>query len=333
MADEHFKARQVVITGGLGFIGSTLAHRLVSAGAAVTLIDSLVPTQGGNLFNVDSIRDQVRVVKGDAADMRLTRPFLAQADYLFNLAGHNSHLDSMRYPFADMAGNVTAQLALLEVCRAVNPTIAVVFTSTRQVYGKPDFLPVTEDHPVRPVDINGIHKVAGEQYHLLYHRVHGLRTCVLRLTNTYGPRMRIKDARQTFLGAWVRQVLDGQPVTVFGSGGQLRDFTYVDDCVDAMLRAAIAPTAAGKLYNLGGTEVVSLAELADRMTGLGYGGSWQIVPFPAERQAIDIGDIYADYSLIERDLGWRPTTGLDEGLRLTLDWFREFGRHYRDVAA
>ena len=333
MVDEHFTSRRVVVTGGLGFIGSNLAHRLVSAGAMVTLVDSMVPTQGGNMFSVNGIRDRLQVVMGDAGDMELMRPIISEADYLFNLAGQNSHLDSMIDPFADMAGNVTAQLALLEVCRAVNPAVGIVFASTRQVYGKPDALPVTEAHPVRPVDINGIHKVAGEQYHLLYQRVYGLRTCALRLTNTYGPRMRIKDARQTFLGTWVRQILSGECVTVFGSGAQRRDFTYVDDCVEAMLLAATNPVAVGKLYNLGGMQVVSLAELADRMIMLGYGGSWRAVPFPPDRQKIDIGDYYADYSLIEQELGWRPTISLDEGLRRTLAWFSEFGQHYRGVDA
>jgi UDP-glucose 4-epimerase len=318
MIDDHFRSRQVVITGGLGFIGSNLAHRLVSAGATVTLVDSMVPTQGANMFNVHGIRDHLRIVEGDAGDMELMQPIIARADYLFNLAGRNSHLDSMTHPFDDLAGNVTTQLALLEV----------VFASTRQVYGKPDALPVAETHPVRPVDINGIHKVAGEQYHALYHRIYGLRATVLRLTNTYGPRMRIKDARQIFLGTWVRQILNGEPVTVFGSGEQLRDFTYVDDCVAAMLRAAADPVAIGKLYNLGGDEAVSLRELAERVIKLGHGGSWRTLPFPADRKSIDIGDYQADYSLIEQDLGWAPAIGLDEGLRRTLRWFSEFGQHY-----
>jgi UDP-glucose 4-epimerase len=328
MIDDHFTSTQVVVTGGLGFIGSNLAHRLVAAGATVTLVDSMVPTQGANMFNVHGIRDRLHVVEGDAGDTELMRPIISRADYLFNLAGRNSHLDSMTHPFDDLAGNVTTQLALLEVCRAVNPAIGIVFASTRQVYGKPDALPVAETHPVRPVDINGIHKVAGEQYHALYHRVYGLRATVLRLTNTYGPRMRIKDARQIFLGTWVRQILNGEPVTVFGSGEQLRDFTYVDDCVEAMLLAATAPVAVGKLYNLGGDEVVSLRELAERMIKLGQGGTWRTMPFPADRKSIDIGDYQADYSLIEQELGWEPTIGLEEGLRRTLRWFSEFGQHY-----
>jgi len=243
-------------------------------------------------------------------------------DYLFNLAGQTSHIDSMTDPYTDLAINAAAQLSILEACRHTNPHIKVVFASTRQLYGKPDYLPVDEKHPIRPVDVNGINKLAGEWYHILYNNVYGIRTCALRLTNTYGPGMRVKDARQTFLGVWIRFLLEGQPIKVFGDGLQLRDFNYVDDCVEALLLAGLNDQANGKVYNLGGSEVVQLKTLADMITRLGFGGSFELVAFPDDRKIIDIGDYYSDFSFITRDLGWQPQVSLESGLINTITYFR-----------
>ena len=326
-----FRDARVLITGGLGFIGSNLARRLLGLGAQVTLVDSLIPSYGGHLHNVADIRSAVNVNVCDVRD-RFAMEYLVQAqDYLFNLAGQTSHLDSMTDPQTDLDINASAQLSILEACRKVNPRLRLVFASTRQLYGRPDYLPVDEKHPIRPVDVNGINKFAGEGYHLLYSQVHGIRSSVLRLTNTYGPGMRVKDARQTFLGIWVRQLIDGQPIKVFGDGKQLRDFNYVDDCVEALLLAATDDAAIGKVYNLGSSEVVSLNDLASLMTPMVAGGRAEIVPFPAERKAIDIGDYYSDFSLIRAELGWTPRVDLQQGLARTIAYYQEHGRHYWDV--
>jgi len=330
---DHFRGARVLITGGLGFIGSNLARRLVGLGAQTTLVDSLIPSYGGNLRNIADIRSDVVVNVCDVRD-RFAMEYLVQnQDYLFNLAGQTSHLDSMTDPQTDLDINASAQLAILEACRRVNPAVRLVFASTRQLYGRPDYLPVDEKHPVRPVDVNGVNKLAGEGYHLLYSSVYGIRASVLRLTNTYGPGMRVKDARQTFLGIWVRQLLDGKVFMVFGDGTQLRDFNYVEDCVDALLRAAADDAAIGKVYNLGSAEVISLKELAVLITELVPQGTFEIVPFPPERKAIDIGDYYSDFSLIHRELGWSPVVGLREGLIRTLDYFRAHRVHYWDAIA
>ena len=229
----------------------------------------------------------------------------------------------MTDPYTDLDINAKAQLSLLEAVRDVNSEAIIVFASTRQLYGKPQYLPVDEAHPIRPVDVNGVNKLAGEQFHLLYHDVYGIRTCALRLTNTYGPGMRVKDARQTFLGIWLRNLLTNQPIQVFGDGTQLRDFNYVDDVVDALIGAAEVEACHGRVFNLGSPEVVSLAELADQLTSLQPGASWHLVPFPAERKRIDIGDYYSDHSLASQLLGWRPRVGLDEGLMRTVDYYRD----------
>ena len=327
-----YKDKQVLITGGLGFIGSNLARILVAQGSAVTLVDSLIPEYGGNLFNINDIRDKVTVNMCDVRDQLAMADLLPGKEYLFNLAGQTSHMDSMVDPQTDLAINATAQLSILEACRKVNPGIKIVFASTRQLYGKPDYLPVDEKHPIRPVDVNGINKLAGEWYHLLYNNVYGIRACALRLTNTYGPGMRVKDARQTFLGIWIRRLLEGRPIQVFGDGLQLRDFNYVDDCIDALLRAGASDAANGKVYNLGSTEVLSLKSLAEMMVDLHGKGAYELVPFPSENKAIDIGDYYSDFSLITREFGWQPKIGLRDGLQRTMAYYREHYRHYWDTS-
>jgi UDP-glucose 4-epimerase len=325
---QSFHDKRVLITGGLGFIGSNMARRLVDYGAKVTLVDSLIPEYGGSLFNIAGIEDRVQVNIADVRD-RHSMAYLVQAqDYLFNLAGQTSHMDSMEDPYTDLEINCLAQLSILEACRKHNPTIKVVFASTRQIYGKPDHLPVNENHLLRPVDVNGINKMAGEWYHILYNNVYGICATALRLTNTYGPRMRIRDARQTFLGVWIRLLVQGQPFEVW-DGQQLRDFSFVDDAVDAMLAAAISERANGRVFNLGGERAINLRELADLLLKANSGeGHYEIRSFPANRQRIDIGDYYADYGCIAQTLGWQPRVHLQQGLALTLDFFRQHLQNY-----
>lgn len=325
---DSFRARPVLVTGGLGFVGSNLARELVAHGAQVTLLDALVPEHGGLRFNVEGIEDAVRIDVSDVRDERRLPHLVGGQEVLFNLAGQNSHLDSMRDPYTDLEINCRSQLSIMEACRRHNPEIKVVFASTRQVYGRPRRLPVDEEHPVAPVDVNGINKTAGERYHLLYGDVYGIPVSVLRLTNTYGPRMRVRDARQTFLGVWIKLVLTGRPFEIWGDGSQRRDFTYVDDAVSACLLAAARDEANGEIYNLGGDGHVSLRGLAELLVRLNGSGSFESVPYPPERQPIDIGDFYADYSKIERELGWRPAIGIDEGLTRTLAYYREHGERY-----
>jgi UDP-glucose 4-epimerase len=322
-----FSGRRVLITGGLGFIGSNLARRLVALGARVSIIDCLAPNYGGNRHNLSGIASRVKVHIADVRDWPRLPALIKGQDFLFNLAGQTSHLDSMTDPQTDLDINCRAQLAILEACRQHNPKIRIVFASTRQIYGRPDALPVAETHPLRPVDVNGINKLAGESFHLLYARVHGIRATVLRLTNTIGPRMRIKDARQTFVGVWIRRLLEGAAIEVWG-GEQLRDFTYVDDAVQAFLLAAAHDSAIGQVYNLGGPPPVSLQRLAEMLVALNQGGVVAIRPFPAERQRIDIGDYFADDRRIRRELGWRPRTDLRTALRRTLVYYRTALRHY-----
>lgn len=322
-----FVGKRVLITGGLGFIGSNLARALVGLGARVSVVDSLVPEYGGNRRNLAGVAAKVTVHVADVRDWPRLPSLVRGQHYLFNLAGQTSHMDSMTDPQTDLDINCRAQLAILEACRLHNPSIRIVFASTRQIYGRPDYLPVDERHPLRPVDVNGINKIAGESFHLLYSRVHGIAATALRLTNTIGPRMRIKDARQTFVGVWLRQLLEGKPIEVWG-GKQLRDFTYVDDAVDAFLLAAAEPEAIGGVFNLGGPPPVSLQALAELLVEINGEGEFVVREFPGERKKIDIGDYYADDRLIAKKLGWKWQTDLRAALARTVDFYRRELRYY-----
>ena len=325
---KDFAGKSVLITGGAGFIGSNLARTLADLEARVTVVDSLIPEYGGNLFNLKDYEGRIRINIADIRDEFSMAHLVKGHDYLFNLAGQTSHLDSMKNPFVDLDINCRSQLFILEACRKHNPAIRIVYASTRQIYGRPDFLPVHEDHLLHPTDVNGINKMAGEWYHILYSHVYGIRTCALRLTNTYGPRMRVKDARQTFLGIWIKNLVEGRRIEVWGDGLQVRDFNYVDDVTDAMLVAALSAQSNGQVYNLGSPERVNLKDLAALMIKVHGRGEYEVVPFPEDRKPIDIGDYYADYDKIRMALHWNPRLTLEAGLTRTFQYYYQFIHEY-----
>jgi UDP-glucose 4-epimerase len=331
--EAFYQGRPVMITGGLGFIGSNLAHRLVALGADVLLVDSLIPDYGGNLFNIAGIEHRVRV---NVADVRQasTMNYLVQGrSLIFNLAGQVSHIDSIRDPHTDLEINCQSQLTLLEACRRHNPAAKVVYASTRQIYGRPDFLPVTEQHLVRPTDVNGVNKAAGEYYHLVYNNVFGVRACALRLTNVYGPRQLIKHNRQGFIAWFIRLAVEGKEIHVFGDGSQIRDFVYVDDAVEAFLLAGMCDPCNGEAFNVGGLEPIAHRDLVKLLVELAGAGGYRFVEWPAEKKVIDIGSFYADSSRFMQISGWRPSIGLREGLARTIDYYRAHFDKYVEVPA
>ena len=317
-----YRDRRVMITGGLGFIGSTLAHQLVALGARVLIVDSLIPEYGGNLFNIAGIEDLVRVNIADVRQSSTMNHLVRDQEVIFNLAGQVSHIDSMQDPYTDLEINCRSQLSILEACRRYNPAVKIVFAGTRQVYGRPDSLPVTEQHLVRPTDVNGINKAAGEYYHLVYNDVFNVRACSLRLTNVYGPRQLIKHNRQGFIAWFIRLALEDHEIQIYGDGTQLRDFVFVDDAADAFLRAVTDDSSNGKVFNVGGLEPISHRDLVELLVSLAGTGRYRCVDWPPEKKAIDIGDFYTDSSLIHRTLGWHPVTSLGAGRARTLDYYR-----------
>ena len=328
-----YRGRRVMITGGLGFIGSTVAHQLVELGARVLIVDSLIPEYGGNLFNVAGIEDRVRVNIADIRQSSSMNHLVRDQEVIFNLAGQVSHVDSMQDPYTDLEINCRSQLSILEACRRYNPVVKVVFAGTRQVYGRPDSLPVTEQHLVRPTDVNGINKAAGEYYHLVYNDVFGVRACSLRLTNVYGPRQLIKHNRQGFIAWFIRLALEDHEIQIYGDGTQLRDFVFVDDAADAFLRAGADDSSNGKVFNVGGLEPIAHRDLAELLVSVAGTGRYRCVDWPPEQKAIDIGDFYTDSSLIHRTLGWRPMTPLGAGLARTLNYYRAHLHHYVPTTA
>jgi nucleoside-diphosphate-sugar epimerase len=326
---NKYKGRAILITGGLGFIGSNLAKRLVEIGnVSVNIIDSLDENQGGNIFNVESIKSSVKIHVADLADNYITNHLIGGIDYIFNLAGSVSHIDSMTMPLHDLKSNCEIHLSLLEACRAFNPRVKILFTSTRQVYGRPLYLPVDEKHRIQPTDVNGINKYAAEMYHLLYQRVYGLRSVVLRLTNSYGPGQQMHHNRQGFFPWFLRQAMKGEVINLYGDGQHHRDLNYVDDVVDALLLAGTSEAADGEIFNLGHHETLSLREIAERIIQVTGRGSTVGVPFPAATGLTEIGNCHSSYEKIQKALDWSPKVNLSEGIKRTVQFYEAYGRHY-----
>ncbi len=325
-----YRDRPVLITGGLGFIGSNLARHLADLGADVLLVDSLTPDSGGNLFNIAGLEGRVRVNVADVRQASTMNYLVRDREVIFNLAGQVSHIDSMRDPETDLDINCRSQLILLEACRRHNSAAKVVYASTRQIYGRPDRLPVDESHLVRPTDINGINKAAGEQYHLVYNNVFGVRACSLRLTNVYGPRQLIRHSRQGFIGWFIRLALDAGEIQIFGDGSQVRDFVYVDDAARAFLLAGAKEEVNGLALNVGGHEHIAHRDLVETLIEIAGTGSVRYVPWPEEKKRIDIGSFITDSTRFRAATGWQSTMNLREGLSQTLAFYRDHRGHYVD---
>jgi UDP-glucose 4-epimerase len=327
---EFYRGRRVMITGGLGFIGSNLARQLVDLGARVLLVDSLIPDYGGNLFNIEGIADCLRVNIADIRQQTTMNYLVREHEVIFNLAGQVSHIDSMRDPYSDLEINCRSQLTVLEACRNHNPGVKVVFAGTRQVYGRPVSLPVNESHLVHPTDVNGINKAAGEYYHLVYNNVFGVRACSLRLTNVYGPRQLIKHNRQGFIGWFIRLAIENKVIQVYGDGSQLRDFVFVDDAADAFLRAGADDACNGEVFNVGGDVPYSHSDLTSLLVEIAGSGRVEYIPWPSEKKVIDIGSFYADSSKFMRVANWTPSVSLRDGLSRTIAFYRQYFTHYVD---
>ncbi|MBT6439081.1 MAG: NAD-dependent epimerase/dehydratase family protein [Flavobacteriales bacterium] len=324
---SNFKNRKVLILGGMGFIGSNIAIRLVNEGAKVTIVDSMLPEYGGNLKNIEVIRDQVKINYSDIRDTYSMDHIVRGVDVIYSMAGQTSHIESMTDPMTDLDINARSQLSILESCRKHNPSVKILYASTRQLYGKPQYLPVDENHPIVPVDVNGINKLAAEEYYTLYSKVYGMKCVSLRLTNTYGPRQHLHGEKQGFAGIFIRRAIDGQEIKIFGDGEQLRDFNYIDDVVDAFMLATDNDQVYGNVYNLGSNEHYSLLQFIEYLKQ-NTTFDFEKIPFPEDRKKIDIGDFYSSYDLYKSVTGWEPSIGLKEGMKKTIEYFKDKKEFY-----
>jgi UDP-glucose 4-epimerase len=325
---DAYRGKKVLVTGGLGFIGSNLAIRLVQLGSSVTILDSMHPTCGGNYFNIEPVQKDVEITEGDCGNLELVRKLVRGKHHIFNLAGHVSHIESMEEPFEDLQMNAVGPLTILEACKSENREARIVYAGTRQTYGRPESLPLKETQVLKPVDVNGVTKMAGEWFHMVYQRAHGMHAVSLRLINTYGPRQLTKHARQGFVGWFIRQAIDGEEIRVFGDGQQLRSFNYVDDVVDALLVAGTDTRLDGDYFNLAGIRPVSLEEFVKILLKAAGKGSYRIVEFPPEKKAIDIGSVYSSAEKFNAVTGWKARVSIEEGLSHTLEYYRRHRSHY-----
>lgn len=326
--DSFYKNRRVFVTGGVGFIGSNLALALARLGAQVTVADSMERGCGANEFNLAEAGDQVKRVIANIGEESRIEPALDGCEAVFNLAGEISHIHSIHYPERDLDLNLRAQLVFLRSCQKVAPGARIVYGSSRQLYGVPDYLPVDEEHPIRPVDFNGVHQWAAENYHYLFSNLFSLDVTCLRLTNVYGPRQSLLKPCQGFIGSFFRLALHGEKISVFGDGRQLRDMLYVDDAVEAFLLAGAAGTSGSHVYNVGGPTPLTLLEIAQMVAQAAGGAPVECVPFPEDRKAIDIGSYYSDYAKIRRELAWEPRTEFCRGAEQAVAFYRRFAQHY-----
>lgn len=314
--------KRVLITGGLGFIGSNLAHRLVASGADVTLYDACLNPYGWNFANIKEIRKNVRVVKGDVRDIKKTQKNIKGMDVVIDCAAQVSHTISVRDPFLDIDINCRGAMSVLEGCRKADAKH--IYAGTRGQIGRLEYTPADEKHPSNPMDINGINKLAAEKYCLLYGRIYGLRTCSLRINNTYGPRCQVRHDDYGVINYFIRQAILGEQITIHGEGLQTRDYNYVDDVSDAIILACHRKEAEGECFNLGSgreTRLIDMVKLILKTAG----SEMEIkrVPRPEERRAIEIGNFLVTYDKIKRVLGWEPKTGLEGGIRKTVEFYRE----------
>jgi nucleoside-diphosphate-sugar epimerase len=327
---SSYRRKRVLVTGGLGFIGGNLVRALVGAGARVTVVDWLVNGCGGNRHNLAGLEAEVETIESDIGDAASVGAAIDETDVVFNLAGEISHIHSMRFPLRDAAINVVSQLAFLEGCARRRPGLRIVYAGTRQMYGAPRYLPVDESHPIQAVDFNGIHKYAATAYHLLFSQSGQLDAVALCLTNVYGPRMGLDNPCQGFISNFVRRVMTGQAIEIFGDGRQLRDPVYVDDVVDCFLLAGAATRLPARQYNVGGGEVLTVAHIAEAVSAAAAAPAPVFRPFPEEQKAIDIGSYSTDSSLVRQDFGWSPRVNFETGMARTIEFFRKELPHYLD---
>lgn len=319
----EFEDKNVLITGGAGFIGSNLAHELVKLKANVEVFDCLLPSQGGNIYNLDGITNKIKLKIADVRDKNAVVESVKNKDLIFNLASQTGHMGSVLDPLTDLDINCRGSLTLLEACKKHNPNVKIIYSGTRGQYGKIIYNPVDEKHPTNPTDPNGVSKLSAEKYHILFYNIHGVKTTSLRLTNTYGQRQQMKDPDLGFVNWFIRLAMDNKEIKIFGDGKIKRDLNHVDDVVRALLMVSLSKKSNGEIFNLGCGTPISIIDLTKLIIKKVGSGSFKLTPYPKERGKIEIGGYVADISKIKKMVGWLPKTPLEEGLEKTIEFYRK----------
>ena len=323
--ENNFKNKNILITGGLGFLGSSLSHTLIGYGANITIIDNLNPLYGGNIFNIKEVSDRITIIINDVRNMEIMMPLVEMADIIFHLAAQVSYIDSLQIPYEDLDLNAKATLNILESCRKLNPKAKIIFSSSRMVYGKVDKLLVTENCSTNPLSLYGIHKLTSEKYLLMYNKDFGIPITILRLTNPYGPRQQIKHSKYSLVGWFIRQAIEGKVIKIFGDGSQLRDYIFVDDIVNAMIRCAEVPNAVGEVINVGSGSSTRFCDMVSAVINCVKNGKMEFIPWPDNYEKIETGDISVDISKLKAITSWQPNITLEEGINKTYEYYN---KHY-----
>jgi UDP-glucose 4-epimerase len=325
--NKSFLDKNILITGGAGFLGSSLAHALVARGAKVTILDAMLPLYGGNLFNLEDIKDSVEFIQGDIRDEEIVRQVVVGKDIIYNFAAQVSYIDSKDQPFLDLDINGKGHLNVLELVRQFAPNARILFSSSRMVYGKILTTPVSENHPTDPLSLYGIHKLLAEKYYSYYTHTFGLDTVSIRIPNPYGPRQQMKHSKYSIVGWFVRQAMEGKPITIFGDGSQERDYLYVDDIVDAFLELTVHGVA-GEVYNIGSEERVTFGGMVDTVLAEVGSGSKECIPWPENYEKNETGNYVADTSKIEQITSWKPSVTLEQGIAKMVEYYKKNKAQY-----
>lgn len=325
---NNYSKKEVLITGGLGFIGSNLAIELVKEGARVTILDNLQKGLGANYFNIVPIKNKVKVTVADIRSQSAMNSAVRGKDYIFHLAGQVSHIDSIKYPLKDLSINAEGTLVTLEACRKYNPETKLIFTGTRGQYGSSVRLPVSENHPMNPKGVYAITNLCAEKLVMVYDEIHKIRAIALRITNTYGPRHQMMHDEYGVLNWFIRKAIDNEVIPVFGNGLIKRDFLYIDDLVKALVMCGLSNDAYGNIFNIGSGKATDFVELAKIIISIAKSGSFKFTDFSKERKEIEPGDYYADIKKIKTIVGWKPAVSLNEGIERTINYYKKFKNKY-----
>jgi len=325
---NYYRNKIIVITGGLGFLGSSLAQKLVNYQAKIIIIDNLNPLYGGNYFNLNGIQNKVKIIIDDIRNEKVLIPIIKQCDMLYHFAAQVSYIDSLSMPYEDLELNARSTLQILEICRKYNSEAKIIFSSSRMVLGKIESDHISENSPTNPLSLYGIHKLTSEKYLIMYYKDFGIPFIIFRITNPYGPRQQIKHCKYSLVGWIIKQAMEGKTIKIFGDGKQLRDYIYIDDIVEAIYRCSTNDKATGEIINVASGKSTEFQMMVKEVVNIVKNGNYEFVPWPDNYEKIETGDVIADISKLLSLANWKPKYNLKEGILKTYEYYKKYLMHY-----